>query len=321
MKKPVSMLLALVLLLSLGGTAYAAEDGGDDGRMQIVSCPEQGFATLCAPEYSWSFDEADGVTIYTEHEGSIPYVLVYCGDDLIADAESLVSEQFTPYMRKKYGKDLVACEEYDALELGGRTMAAGVYTYKLKGYLIDCIRAYENVNGHTVAYTAKYIRGKGEATLKALDQAVQFYRPFADYYSSAFDPRWRYLQLETGDGDMIYVFGEVFVTLPADWAGKYELKVNEKSVTFYQSLSRRLWNTREGFEGGLLFSLGYSETEDFRNLPSFDYVGRGQDGSYFLIYPTDYQAYQQIKAAREEYDEMWKEIGYVYDNSFCFQAP
>ena len=70
--------------------------------------------------------------------------------------------------------------------------------------------------------------------------------------------------------------------------------------------------------GGLLFSLGFSETGDYRNLPSYDELGRSADGNYFLIYPTDYQAYDKVKSARAEYDAMWAEIGYVHDNSFCF---
>ena len=317
MKKIVCTLLILVLLVSLAPAAYAAENG-DDGRMQIVSCPEMGFATLCSPGYTWTYDEDEGVAIYTEYEGSIPYVLVYCGEDLIVDAGDLVREQFTPYMKKKYGKDLVSFREEDEYMLGGRTMSAGIYTYKLKGYLIDCVRAYENVNGHTVAYTAKYIQGKGDATRKALEQAVQYYRPFPEYYSGDFPARWRYLTLESREGDTIYVFDDVFVTVPGDWAGKLSIKVNENSISFYQSQSRWLWNTREGFEGGLLFSLGFSETGDYRNLPSYDELGRSADGNYFLIYPTDYQAYDKVKSARAEYDAMWAEIGYVHDNSFCF---
>ena len=314
MRRLVSLLLVLVLTFSLCAAAAAEEDS----RMKIISCPEQEFSTLCKPGYPWKFTERDGVTIYTEHENSIPYVLVYRSEDWIVDAEGLISEQYTPYMQKKYGDDLVSVTEYDKYTLGGRPVSAALYTYKLQGYLIDMIRAYENVNGHTVAYTAKYIQGKGEATLKALEQAVQYYRPFADYYGADFPARWRYLTLESKEGDTIYVFDDVFVTVPADWAGKLEIQVNENSVSFYQSLSRRLWNAREGFEGGLLFSLGFSETGDYRNLPSYDELGRSADGNYFLIYPTDYQAYDKVKSARAEYDAMWAKIGYVHDNSFCF---
>ena len=313
MNRIISLLLALLLTLSLCITATAEEDS----RMKIISCPEQEFSTLCKPGYPWKFSERDGVTIYTEHENSIPYVLVYRSEDWIMDAENLIREQYTPYMQKKYGDDLVAVTEFDEYTLGGRPVSAALYTYKLQGYLIDMIRVYENVNGHTVSYTAKYIQGQGEATLAALDAAVQNYRPFADYYSSESN-RWRYSIIPTEDGGTIFLFNEVFITIPADWAGKYDIKINERSISFYQSLSRSLWNSREGFEGGLLFSLGYSETEDFRNIPSYDELGKGSDGYYYLIYPTDYQAYQKIPASKNEYDAMWKEINYIAENSYLF---
>ena len=313
MRRIVTLLLALALAFSLCAAAAAEENG----RMKIISCPEQEFSTLCKPDYPWKFTERDGVTIYTEHENSIPYVLVYRSEDWIVDAEDLISGQYTPYMQKKYGDDLVSVTEDDEYTLGGRPVKAALYTYKLQGYLIDMIRAYENVNGHTVIYTAKYIQGQGEATLEALNKAVQNYRPFADYYSSE-NSRWRYQIIPTEDGGTIFLFNETFITLPADWAGKYDVKINERSVSFYQSLSRSLWNSREGYEGGLLFSLGYSETEDFRNLPSYDELGKGAEGYYYLIYPTDYQAYEKIQTAKDEYDAMWKEVRSVAENSYLF---
>ena len=313
MHRIISLLLVLMMTLSLCATATAEEDG----RMKIISCPEQEFSTLCKPGYLWKFSERDGITIYTEHENSIPYVLVYRSEDWIMDAEDLIGEQYTPYMQKKYGDDLVSVTEFDEYTLGGRPVSAALYTYKLQGYLIDMIRAYENVNGHTVTYTAKYIQGQGEATLAALDAAVQNYRPFADYYSSE-NSRWRYSIIPTEDGGTIFLFNEVFITIPADWAGRYDIKINERSISFYQSLSRSLWNSREGYEGGLLFSLGYSETEDFRNIPSYDELGKGSDGYYYLIYPTDYQAHQKIATAKSEYDAMWKEINYIAENSYLF---
>ena len=146
---------------------------------------------------------------------------------------------------------------------------------------------------------------------------MENYRPFADYYSSE-NSRWRYSIIPTEDGGTIFLFNEVFITIPADWTGRYDVKINERSISFYQSLSRSLWNSREGYEGGLLFSLGYSETEDFRNLPSYDELGKGSEGYYYLIYPTDYQAYQKISTAKDEYDAMWKEIKYITENSYLF---
>ena len=318
MRKAVSLLAILLLLASLGALSAAA-DGSS--AMQIISCPEQGFSTMCDSGYIWNYTEKDGITIYTEKENSIPYVIVYCMEDLIVDSENLIREQYTPHMQKQYGSDLVAAQEFDAFPIGGRELSVGLYTYKLQGYLIDMLRAYENIGGHTVIFTAKYIDGKGEATRKVLDDVVQNYCPEADYYAAGNpNSRWLYSITKTDAGDTIYVFDEFFVTVPAAWEGKYEIQMNERSISFYQTLSRRLWNSRKGFEGGLLFSIGFSETTDYRDyLPSYDEIGPGSDGYYYLIYPTDYQAYADLETAKEEYNAMWAEIRFIAKNSMSFQ--
>lgn len=305
MKKAISSLLAFLFLLPLCSSAFAA---GDQPRYQIIRCEEEEFSTLCLPDYTWVYEEKTGITIYTETEGSIPYVIVYYGEDLLGDVEEYIHEQYTPYMQRKYGEDLVSYTELDNYKIGGRTMTAGLYTYKLQGYLVDLLRAYENVNGRTVAYTAKYIDGQGAATREALDLAVQQFRPSLKYYNSDFNSRWRYTLANMDTGEIILAVGDVIFLLPADWAGKYDIVARESGVSIYHTLSRWGWNNREGYEGGLLFSLGFSETEDFRNLPSYLEVGRTEEGWYYVIYPTDYQAYEKIPTAKAEYDVMWKEM-------------
>ncbi len=304
MKKMLSMLLAILLVCALCTAAASA----DDVQYRVISCEEQCFSTLCDTAFIWTFDENNGVTIYTEHANSIPYVIIYCGEDLLADVEEYIHEQYTPHMLKQYGDDLVSYEEYDSYTIGGREMTAGVYTYRLQGYLIDMIRAYENVNGHTVAYTAKYIQGQGDATLDALNLAVRQFRPFANYYSSEINTRWRYNLANMETGEIVLAVGDVIFILPADWAGKYDIRVHDNGVNIYHTLSRWAWNTREGYEGGLLFSLGFSDTEDFRNLPSYMEIGQVEDGWYYVIYPTDYQAYVGIPAAKAEYDKMLQDM-------------
>ena len=305
MKRAVSLFIAALLVCSLCASAFA---DGDEPRYQIIRCEEEEFSTLCLPDYSWTYEEGTGITIYTEHEGSIPYVILYRGEDLLGDVEEYIHEQYTPYMQKKYGDDLVAVNEFDDFKIGGRTMTAGLYTYKLQGHLVDLLRAYENVNGRTAAYTAKYLDGEGEATRKALDLAVQQFRPSLEYYNSDFNARWRYTLANMDSGEIVLAVGDVFFILPADWARKYDIVANNNGVSIYHTLSRWAWNNREGYEGGLLFSLGFSETEDFRNLPSYLEIGQAENGWYYVIYPTDYQAYEQIPNAKAEYDAMWKEM-------------
>ena len=312
MKRFTALLLALMLTLSLGVTASAKD--GEDG-LQVISCPEMEFSTVCGEGCQWKYTARDGITIYTERKGSIPYVLVFRSEDWIVDVADYIREQYTPHMKKQYGDDLVSSREYDHWPIGGRDLAVGVYTYRLQGYLIDMIRAYEVQDRHTVVYTAKYIRGSGEKTLRALEQAVAGYRPDPEWYGTAEEnPRWKYSVSTTPGGDICCSFGEVMVTLPGSWAGMYSVKIGENGVTFYNSLSRRLWE-EDGSEGGRLFTLAWYGKNDYDYLPSYDDLGKAPGGYYCLIYPTDVQAYNS-PMAMEEYEQMYSQIDFVAENSY-----
>ena len=149
----------------------------DNGsELAIVRCPELGFTTMADPAYSTEYEEGTGVYIYTEHEGSIPYVIVYRNEDLLGEPLEFIKEQFTPSIQDQYGDDLVSYVEYEVYDIGGKQLPAGLYTYRLQGYLIDMLRIFDSTGSSTVAYTAKYINGEGGATLEALDAAVRYYQ-------------------------------------------------------------------------------------------------------------------------------------------------
>ena len=131
---------------------------------------------MADPAYRWDYKDGTGITVYTESEGRIPYVIVYQGEDLIVEAFEYIKEQYTPHMQQSYGSDLVSYTEYEDYEIGGRKLPAGLYTYRLQGYLVDMLRIYDSTGKRTVAYTAKYIQGQGEETLKALDNAVRTFK-------------------------------------------------------------------------------------------------------------------------------------------------
>ena len=311
MKRAAALILALLMAMSLGVTALA-KDADED--LQVIRCPEMGFSTRTLAEYKWKYTARDGITIYTERQGSIPYVLVFRMEDWIVDAADYIREQYTPHMEKQYGSNLVSAKELDSYTIGGRELAVGLYTYKLQGYLIDMIRAYEVQDRHTVVYTAKYIRGRGDATLAALDQAVAGYRPDPDYYASAEEfCRWDHTVTDTPEGDICCTFADVQITLPAAWKGLYSIGISERGISFYHSMSRRLWE-EDGYRGGLLFTLAWSEKQDYDYLPSFEDIGPGETGYYYLIYPTDAQAYNSTMAMKE-YQEMFGEIGFIAENA------
>ena len=126
--------------------------------------------------YSWDYEDGTGISIYTETTGSIPYIIVYQGEDLIGEPLEYIKEQYSPYMQSKYGRDLVRCEEVEDYEIGGKKLPAGLYTYSLQGHMVEMIRIYDSTGKRTVAYTAKYLQGEGDKTLEALDNAVKYFK-------------------------------------------------------------------------------------------------------------------------------------------------
>ena len=142
-------------------------------NLSVIQCPELGFSFKADPSYPFDYQAGTGISLYTENKGSIPYIIVYQGEDKLAEPFEYIQEQFTPHMKKQYGENLLSYAEYESFEIGGRLLPAGVYTYRLQGYLIDMIRIYDSTGPQTVAYTAKYIQGRGDATLAALDIAVR----------------------------------------------------------------------------------------------------------------------------------------------------
>ena len=145
----------------------------ENAGLSVIPCPELGFTTMADPACSWEYEEGTGIYIYTQTEGSIPYVIVYKNEDLLAEPLEFIREQLTPHIQQQYGDDLVAYVEYEQYDIGGKQLPAGLYTYRLQGYLIDMLRLYDSTGSQTVAYTAKYVNGEGDATLAALDTAIR----------------------------------------------------------------------------------------------------------------------------------------------------
>ena len=144
-----------------------------DPNLAVIECPELGFSTVADPAYSWRYAEGTGITIYTEEEGRIPYVIVWQSEDRIMEPMEYIREQYTPHIRAQYGADLLDCEEIEDYDIGGKTLPAGLYTYRVQSATVQMLRLYDSTGPQTVAYTAKYIQGRGDATLAALDAAIR----------------------------------------------------------------------------------------------------------------------------------------------------
>lgn len=124
---------------------------------------------------------------------------------------------------------------------------------------------------------------------------------------------WVY-KISRDDSGIVYTFdrGPV-ITLPTDWDGKIEVLQVEDRIDFYHEASRNAWKL-EGYNGGLLFSLNFSENQDYLNNPSYQDVGSTEEGYYYLTFPTDIQSYYSNARIDDEYIRLWSEIDYIRKN-------
>ena len=120
------------------------------------------------------------------------------------------------------------------------------------------------------------------------------------------------------DGSLIYYFEEVAVTLPADWQGKFEIVTTDNSAAFYHKASHEKWQEKYGQEGGKLFTLSCTVNHDFQELPDFTYIGFSDQSvmNYFMIFPTDFQAYTDDPAIAAEFQQMNTEIDFVKQHAY-----
>ena len=130
------------------------------------------------------------------------------------------------------------------------------------------------------------------------------------------DPRWIY-SVSTDEESLTYTFrsGPVIV-MPISWKGKITVMEENENFVFYHESSRSAWQIREGLSnGGELFSLCYSKTQDYKHLPSYSELGRNAEEYYYLMFPTDMPGYMENDRIFDEYMQMWQELNYVESHS------
>ena len=129
------------------------------------------------------------------------------------------------------------------------------------------------------------------------------------------DERWIYSVSKT-DESLIYTFrsGPVIV-MPISWNNKITVMEENKRFVFYHASSRNSWHVAGYEHGGQLFSLCYSTSQDYKDLPDYSELGRTAEEYYYLMFPTDVQGYMDNERIFNEFNEMWQELDYVKSNS------
>lgn len=143
------------------------------------------FCTKYSEDYSYAWDPDSGITIYTESEGSIPYVLVWRSFDDTITAEELHSSDKSDFYYY-YGDELISVSEPETYNLGGKRLSGVEYVYKVGEYTINMLRLVDtSPSVGYVLYTAKYMDSSKEKTLEALETAIECYRSGKDTYETA----------------------------------------------------------------------------------------------------------------------------------------
>lgn len=182
MKKAWALLLALALLIACG--AALAEE--EKVAMRIVTCEEQGFSTLCKPEYDYDFTPDGGVTIALGAEIGDPWVSVFKTDAPGADfdAEYYLANIYSQQIAGS-ADQVVNAGEVTEITLGGKTLTALMTLYVTGGESRYSICAYDRQPDYFVRYEAR-CAGEDiaiEDALKALAVAAGNFQPDANYYS------------------------------------------------------------------------------------------------------------------------------------------
>ena len=186
MKKLLSMILALALLLSAAAGCASAEAEWTD-----YTCAEQQFSTKIPVSGTSGYDDtAKGLKIYTDVPGYIPFVIVSRRpmDKKFSNPENYLNNVYREYLEDKYGDDYLGMfDEAGTWEIGGKQVLGARFKYRIGEYTVVHLQLIEVREAGDVEYTAKYIEGEDEATLAALNEAVRNYRE-TDAAPAAGDP-------------------------------------------------------------------------------------------------------------------------------------
>ena len=106
------------------------------------------------------------------------------------------------------------------------------------------------------------------------------------------------------------------IVMPASWGSQVTVIDEGDRVTFYHTASRDAWAVDGMDNAGYLFRLCLDPTQDYKVYPSFMDLGKTSEGYFFLMFPTDFQAYANNERILEQYQTLYNDLDYVKINSY-----
>ncbi len=171
--------------LSVQGGVQPNDPGAPDEGTSVFTSEKQGFSFSYDSSYSTEWEDEDGAYVYTETDGSIPYLLVWLISSGENDGFAFDPVNFFYFnaeeMKENYGSRLKSCEDAPSeYSIAGKTLFGAKYVYELDGYTIEAMVFLDATDDHVSRYTCKYVQGNGEATMAALELAVSTFSPGGD---------------------------------------------------------------------------------------------------------------------------------------------
>ena len=186
MKKTIALIIAVLMILPV----LPVYGGEDDVVMMIVSCPEQNFATVCRPDYSYDYTPDGGLTIYfgdSEDAGrSVGKITIFKTDAPGSnfEAETYFNNAYLNLLESSYGDNLLDPGEYTVYSFAGREMPGrmALYLDNGRGRMRFCL--YDLQEDYFVRYEAfsSFEETEMQSTIDDLSSAIRYFQPDAQYY-------------------------------------------------------------------------------------------------------------------------------------------
>lgn len=130
---------------------------------------------------------------------------------------------------------------------------------------------------------------------------------------------WTYSRTHDKDGNLVYKFKDLVLTLPAFWEGEYETVYDMEGeyISFYHADTLHRWQTEYGDVHGRLLTVGYSRDDSYQTLQSYRDIGPGpEEGFFYFDFPTTLQTFYEDDDLTEAYNEMVKGVDFVIAHTY-----
>lgn len=181
MKRMICAWLALILMLPVMTAALA------EGELAALSCAEEHFSTKVDPGCSWEWVNNEGLYIYFEDAGYMPYILVStdASDSRVTDGKPYFEQTLYPLLKDTFGQNGgTMMSIYGNYTVAGRDVAAVDFQFRLsngvKAYMLFVIDVRDDCS---VYYRVRYVQEENRRPLlDALETIVANFQYDPDNY-------------------------------------------------------------------------------------------------------------------------------------------